>query len=51
VALIESMTSPGEFDRSNPVHRARLSLAETLGRTAEIRWKERWRFMGAQFDD
>ena len=51
VALIESMTPHWDFDRSNPVHRARLSLAEMLGRTAEIRWKERWRWMGAQFDD
>jgi len=45
------MTPAGEFSRSNPANRARLSLAEMLGRTAEIRWKERWRFMGAQFDD
>ena len=51
VALIESMTPPGKFDRSNPAHRVRLSLAEMLGRTAEMRWQERWRFMGAQFDD
>ena len=51
VALIELMTPPGKFDRSNPVHRARLSLAQMLGRTAEARWKECWRFMGAQFDD
>ena len=51
VALIESITPPGEFDRSNPVDRARLSLAEMLGRTTEIRWKERWRFTGARFDD
>jgi hypothetical protein len=51
VTLIESMTPPGKFNQSDPAHRARLSLAEMLGRTAEIRWKERWRFMGAQFDD
>jgi hypothetical protein len=51
VALIESMTPPGELNGADPVHRARLSLAEMLGRTAEIRWNERWRFMGAQFDD
>ena len=45
------MTPPGQFDRSNPVHRVRFRLAEMLGRTAELRWKERWCFMGAQFDD
>ena len=51
VALIESMTRPGEFDRSNPAHRVRLSLAEALGRTGEMRWNEWCRFMGTEFDD
>jgi hypothetical protein len=51
VALIESLTPLGALDGSNPARTARLSLAKMLGQTPEVRWMERWRFMGAQFDD
>ncbi len=51
VALVESLTTSGNFNRLNPPHQSRLRLAELLGRTPEIRWMRLWRFMGAQFDD
>ncbi len=31
ISLMESFTPPRQFDRYNPVHHARLSLAEALG--------------------
>ena len=46
VALLESLTPSREFTRNNPVHDARLTLAEALGLPSE-RWRRlcsaRWR--------
>jgi hypothetical protein len=51
VELVESLAPPRDSNRLNPAELARLRLAERLGRPPEIRWRELWRFMGAQPDD
>ncbi len=53
VALLESLTPPRDFRRSDPAHEARLRLAEVLGLPAEKRWMRLWRSTGGRgpFDD
>ena len=51
VALVESLTSAGDFIQANPPHPARRRLAELLGRPPDVRWMRLWRFMGTEFDD
>jgi hypothetical protein len=51
VALVESLTPPGDFNRSNPAHAATLSLAVLLGHTAERRWMHLWQSVGVHLDD
>jgi len=48
VALLESLTPPGDFSRSIPAHEARLRLAEVLGQPPENRWKRLWHSIEAQ---
>ncbi len=42
VALLESLTAPREFSHNNPVHDAKLQLAEALGLPSDKRWKRLW---------
>ncbi len=48
VALLESLNAPREFARNQPVHNARLTLAEALGLPSEKRWRRLWCSMRAQ---
>lgn len=50
VALLESLTPPRNPRRLDPVHRARIRLAEVLGQPREDRWIRRWGSM-VQRDD
>ena len=46
VELVESLAPPGDSNRLNPAERARLKLAEGLGRPPKIRWRELWHHGG-----
>jgi RNA polymerase sigma factor (sigma-70 family) len=51
VALLESLTLPRDFAIANPVHQARIRLAELLGLPREKRWIRLWGTMFARLDD
>ena len=51
VALLESLTLPRDFDIANPVHQARIRLAEVLGLPREKRRIRLWGTMLTRLDD
>ena len=51
VALLESVTPPRDYRRSDPAHQARRRLAEVLGMPIEKRWMRLWSSMLVRFDD
>ena len=51
VALLKSLTPPRDFEIANPIHQARIRLAELLGLPREKRWMRLWETMSARLDD